>query len=134
MEPREMFISLVYKSNTINKYSFTNYSPLNFYKMRIQTEVHNFEADVQLLQAVEQKVSKLENFFHRISEIQVILKSENLGFTKERVAEVKIHVPNGIIFSKESGRNFEGALSKAVIVLKLELLRYRAKRMSYGLV
>ncbi len=102
--------------------------------MRIQTEVHDFEADVQLLQAVEQRISKLGNFFHRISDVRVILKSENLGITKERVAEVKIHVPNGIIFSKESGKSFEGALSKAVFALKLELLRYKAKRMSYGLV
>lgn len=102
--------------------------------MRIQTEVHNFEADVQLLQAVEQKVSKLGNFFNLISEVRVILKSENLGILKGRVAEVKIHLPNGIIFTKERGRSFEGALSKAVIALKLELLRYKAKRMSYGLV
>lgn len=102
--------------------------------MRIQTEVHDFEADVQLLQAVEQKVSKLDNFFHRISEVKVILKSENLKFRKERIAEVKIHVPNGIIFSKERGSSFESALSKALIALKLELLRYKAKRMSYGLV
>lgn len=66
--------------------------------MKIQTEVHDFEADVKLLQAVEHKV------------------------------------PNGIIFTKESGRSFEGALSKAVIALKLELLRYKAKRISYGLI
>lgn len=91
--------------------------------MRIQTEVHDFEADVKLLQAVEQKVSKLESFFNRISEVRVILKSENLGFINGRVAEVKIHVPNGIIFIKESGRSFEGALSKAIIALKLELMK-----------
>ena len=101
--------------------------------MRIQTEVHDFEADVKLLQAVEQKVSKLENFFNRISEVRVILKSENLEFTRERIVEIIIYVPNGIIFSKESGNSFEEALSKVVFTLKLELLRYKAKRISYGL-
>lgn len=92
--------------------------------MRIQTEVHDFEADVRLLQAVEQKISKLDNFFHRISEVKVILKSENLGFTRERVAEVKIHISNGIIFSKKRGSSFGGALSKAIIVITPELFQY----------
>ena len=102
--------------------------------MIVQTEAHDFEADVQLLQAVEQRVSRLKFFFHHIIEVRVILKSENLGFTKERIVEVTIYVPNGIIFSKESGNSFEEALSRVVFTLKFELLRYKAKRISYGLV
>ena len=101
--------------------------------MTIQTEVQGFEADVQLLRTVEQRVSKLRKFFHHINEVQVILKLENLGFMKDRIAEIKVHVPNGIFFSKESAMSFEGALSKALISLKLKLLSYGARRIIYRL-
>lgn len=42
--------------------------------MKIQTEAIHFYADEQLLNSVKQKVSKLKDFFYRISEARVILK------------------------------------------------------------
>lgn len=102
--------------------------------MKIKTEILDFTADAQLLQRVEKKVSKLTIFFNRISEVSVVLKKDNISNAKSVFAEVKIHVPNGIIFTREKSSNIDNALTKALICLKLELLRYRAKRLSYGLI
>jgi putative sigma-54 modulation protein len=99
--------------------------------MKIQTEVIHFAADAQWLSSVEKKVSKLGNFFNRINEARVILKLDNLGLKKERVAEIKLHLPNGIIFIKESSKTFDAALDKALVAMKLQLLRYKTKRLSY---
>ncbi len=102
--------------------------------MTIKTEILDFTADTQLLQRVEKKVSKLAIFFNHISKVSVVLKKDNKDKTKSMFAEVKIYVPNGIIFTREKSSNIDNALTKALICLKLELLKYRAKRLSYGLI
>ncbi|MBL7818721.1 MAG: ribosome-associated translation inhibitor RaiA [Saprospiraceae bacterium] len=102
--------------------------------MKIQTEAVHFSADSQLLTFVEQKISKLEQFFNRISQAQVVLKMSRLGKKIEHIAEIKLHVPNGFIYIKESSKSFEAALNKAVVLLRLQLLRYKMKRFSYGLI
>jgi putative sigma-54 modulation protein len=99
--------------------------------MKIQTEALHFSADAQLLSSVERKVSKLENFFNRIIEARVILKLDNLGLKYLRIAEIKLQLPNGIIFTKEGDKTFDAALDKALVAMKLQLLRYKTKRLSY---
>jgi putative sigma-54 modulation protein len=102
--------------------------------MKIQTEALCLSVDAKLVSSIEQKVSKLDQFFSRISEVRVILKFDNTVLTKERIAEIKIHVPNGVIFIKESSKTFDLAFDKALVALKVQLLRYKAKRLSYGFV
>ena len=99
--------------------------------MTIQTEALDFSADAQLLSSVELKVSKLKLFFDRIREARVTLKSGSTDLKKERIAEIKVHLPNGIIYIKESSRTFEAALDKALVAIKIQLLRYNAKRLTY---
>lgn len=102
--------------------------------MKIQTEVLSFFADTQLVASVEQKVSKLQLFFSHIKEVRVILTAQMTSESKnERTAEIKIHVPNGIIFIKESSKTFDIALDKALVALKLQLLKYKAKALSKGI-
>ena len=101
--------------------------------MKIQAEAVHFSINAQMLASIQQKVSKLEYFFNRISEARVILSMNSIGLKKELVAEIQIRVPNGVIFIKESSRTFDIALAKALVGLKLQLLKYKAKRLSYGI-
>ena len=95
--------------------------------MRVQTEAIHFSADVKLLSTIESKMTKLENFFDRIIEARVILKLENSGQVKDKIAEIKIQIPNGIIFIKETSKTFEAALDKAMVTLKRQLVKYKQK-------
>ena len=120
-------------SNTIKIKCFTIYLLLNLFKMKIQTEIFNSSTDTTLLSTVEQKVSKLKNFFNRISEARVILKTEETGLSKVRIAEIKIQFPNGVIFIQESSRTFEVALDKAIVAIKWQLVQCKAKQPIYCL-
>ena len=95
--------------------------------MRVQTEAIHFSADVKLLSAIEAKLAKLENFFDRIIEARVILKLENSGQIRDKIAEIKLHLPNGIIFIKETSKSFEAAIDKALVALKRQLIKYKEK-------
>lgn len=96
--------------------------------MKIQTEIRHFAADAQLLSTVEQKISKLQLFFNRISEARILLKLDETDTKKQRTAEVKICFPNGIIFIKESSKTFEAALDKAMVAIKCQLIRCKIKK------
>lgn len=96
--------------------------------MRVQTEAIHFSADVRLLAAIETKIQKLEHFFDRIIEARVILKLENSGQVKDKIAEIKLHLPNGIIFIKETSKTFEAALDKAIVTLKRQLVKFKERK------
>ena len=102
--------------------------------MKVQTEILSFSADAQLVATVEQKVSKLQLFFDHIKEARVTLSAQTAAESRTtRTAEIKLQLPNGVIFIKESSKCFHIALDKAIVALKLQLLKYKAKRLSYGL-
>lgn len=95
--------------------------------MRVQTEAIHFSADVKLLAAIDHKLQKLEHFFNHIIEARVILKLENTGHVREKIAEIKLHLPNGVIFIRETSRTFEAALDKAIVALKRQLVKFKEK-------
>ena len=96
--------------------------------MRVQTEAIHFSADAKLLAAIERKLQHLNHYFDRAVEAKVILKLENSGQIREKVAEIKLIVPNGIIFIKESSKTFEAAFDAAVATLKRQLIRFKEKK------
>ena len=95
--------------------------------MRVQTEAVHFTADVKLLRAIEAKLFKLEHFFDKIIDARVILKLENSGQVKDKIAEIKLFIPNGVIFIKETSKSFEEAFEKAMVTLRRQLIKYKEK-------
>jgi putative sigma-54 modulation protein len=96
--------------------------------MRVQTEAIHFSADVRLLATIDAKIQKLEHFFSSIIEAKVILKLENSGQIRDKIAEIKLHLPNGVIFIKETSKTFEAALDKAIVTLKRQLVKYKERK------
>ena len=96
--------------------------------MRVQTEAIHFSADARLLAAIDAKIQKLEHFFDNIIEARVILKLENSGQVKDKITEIKLNLPNGVIFIKETSKTFEAALDKAIVALKRQLVKYKQRK------
>jgi putative sigma-54 modulation protein len=101
--------------------------------MKIRTELLNSISDANLLAKINQKVIGLSNFFKHIHDAKVVLKSEKTTEKESCIAEVTIQIPHAIIYIKEHSICCEKALDKAIIGLKLQLLRYKAKRLSLGI-
>jgi putative sigma-54 modulation protein len=96
--------------------------------MRVQTEAIHFSADARLLAAINAKLQKLEHFFDKIIEARVILKLENSGQVRDKITEIKLNLPNGVIFIKETSKTFEAALDKAIVALKRQLVKYKERK------
>jgi len=95
--------------------------------MRVQTQSVHFVADRKLLQFIDKKVNKLDNFYDRIIDADVILRLEKTGQVQDKVAEIKLQVPGDTIMAKETSKTFEGSIDGAVGALRRQLLKRKDK-------
>ena len=95
--------------------------------MKVQTQSVHFSADSKLLSFIERKLSKLDQFFDRIVSANVILKLENSGQIKDKIAEIRLEIPGSILFVKETSKSFEASVDSAIDSLKRQLIRYKER-------
>lgn len=93
--------------------------------MRVNTEAIGFKADQKLLNFIEKKTSKLDRFYEQIIDAEVILKLENSGQIRGKIAEIKINVPGETLFAKNVHRKFESAVDESVEALRRQLIKYK---------
>lgn len=99
--------------------------------MKVHTESVHFTADQKLIDFINHKVSKLSQFYDKIIETNVILKTENSGQIKDKIAEISIQVPGDVIFCKDVDKTFEGAVDGSVASLKRQLIKFKEKMRAY---
>ncbi|WP_236975271.1 ribosome hibernation-promoting factor, HPF/YfiA family [Membranihabitans maritimus] len=99
--------------------------------MRVRVESVHFTADTELVNFIERKMQKLEQFFDQIIDVEIFLKLENSGQVRDKVFEGKIHVPGDTIFVKEVDKTFESATDKAVDVLKRQIIKHKEMQRAY---
>lgn len=93
--------------------------------MRVRTEAVQFKADQKLIDHIEKRLQKMEQFFDRIIEAKVTLKLENSGQVRDKIAEVQLSVPGETLFVKESSKTFEDSVNSATDTMKRKLIKYK---------
>jgi len=97
--------------------------------MKVHTQSIHFTADEKLLFYIEQKLSKLTQFFDRIMIAEVKLKLENnTGRIRDKITEIQIKLPGDILYVSTTSKTFEAAVDQALSKLKKQLVRYKGKR------
>jgi len=96
--------------------------------MIVHTSAPQFKADEKLLAYVDQKLGKLSHVFDRIIDCNVTLKLENSGQVKDKIAEVRVQVPGGLLVARESQRTFEAAVDLLCDKMRRQLKRYKSRR------
>lgn len=95
--------------------------------MKIHLTAIHFNADQKLIDYIEKKASKLNQFFDRITDAQVLLKLENSGQVRDKIVELKLMVPGDTLIATEVSRTFEGAADAAVDNMKRQLSKHKEK-------
>ena len=95
--------------------------------MRVRTEAIQFKADQKLIDHINKKLQKMDNYFDRIIETKVTLKLENSGQVRDKITEIKMSVPGDTIIVKESSKTFEAAIDTSIDVLKRRLIKYKER-------
>ncbi len=96
--------------------------------MKIHTQSVHFSADQKLIMFIEKKLSKLNQFFDKIISVDVVLKLENAGQIKDKIAEVKLKIPGTVLFVKETSKTFEESVDNAINNLKRQLVKNKLRK------
>lgn len=98
--------------------------------MKIQIQSIRFDADKKLLRFINRKVNKLEKFYERVIDADVMLRLNNSNYENKTV-EIKLNIPRSQLFAKEKSNTFEGATDLAVAALKRQLKKFKEKQMMH---
>jgi putative sigma-54 modulation protein len=82
--------------------------------MNVNIQSVHFAADSKLVDYVTRKMIKLNTFHDRIIKVDVFLKLDNVVHTiKDKIAEIRVHVPRHHFFVKCSSKSFEESFDNA---------------------
>ncbi len=96
--------------------------------MNVNIQTVHFDADEKLLEFVTKKVEKLNTFHDRITKVDVFLKLDNLVHNiKDKVVEIKVHVPKHEFFVKTSSKSFEESFDSAMESIVNQIKRKKEK-------
>lgn len=96
--------------------------------MNVQIQSVHFDADNQLLDRVNQKMKKLSTFHDRIVDAEVYLVLDNVAHQiKDKIAEIKVHVPKHSFFVKHQSKTFEESFDLAFDSLVNQIKRHKER-------
>jgi len=95
--------------------------------MKITVQSIHFNADQKLLDFIQRKVDKLDQFFDQIISGEVYLKLENVDDEANKISEIKLNVPGQTMFAKEQCKSFEEATDLAIESLRKQITKHKDK-------
>jgi putative sigma-54 modulation protein len=99
------------------------------FDMNVNIQTVHFDADVRLTDYVNKKLEKLDTFHDRIIKVDVFLKLDNLVHTiKDKIAEIRVHVPRHQFFVKASSKSFEESFDCALDSIVTQIKRKKQKQ------
>ena len=96
--------------------------------MNVHIHSVHFDADKRLLDHVQEKIQKLSQYHDRIIKIDVFLKLDNVVHTiKDKIAEIRVHVPRADFFVKCTSKSFEVSFDEAFDSLVSQIKKKKEK-------
>jgi len=97
--------------------------------MNVNIQTVRFDADSRLVEYVSRKLEKLSTFHDRIIKVNVFLKLDNVVHNiKDKIAEIRIHVPRHEFFVKSTSKSFEESFDDAFDSIVTQIKRKKEKQ------
>jgi len=95
--------------------------------MKIRVQSIHFDADMKLLQFIQDKVDKLVHFYDHILGGEVFLRLDKSSDMKNKIVQIKIQIPGNDLMAKEQCRTFEEATDLCVETLSRQIQKHKDK-------
>ena len=95
--------------------------------MKIKIQSIHFDADQKLLDHIQGKVSKLNQFHDGILSGDVILRVEKNTVPENKIAEIRVLVAGTDLFTKRTCKTFEEAIDTGVEALAKQVKKHKEK-------
>ena len=97
--------------------------------MDVKIQAVRFNGDEKLMELVRRKVEKLNTFHDRITKVDVFLKLDNVVHAlKDKIVELRVHVPKHDFFVKASSKSFEESFENAFLSIVNQLKKQKQKQ------
>jgi putative sigma-54 modulation protein len=96
--------------------------------MNIQIHSVRFDADKKLIDFVQQKLEKLNQFGEDIVNAEVYLRLDKDQDRENKISEIKLEISGKPLFAKKQSKTFEEATDDAIDALKKQITRHKQKR------
>ena len=99
--------------------------------MNVNIQSVRFEADIKLIEYIKRKLKKVYTLHERIIKIDVFLKLDNVAHNiKDKIAEIRVHVPRKRFFVKASSKSFEESFDSALESLVTQIKRNKQRQVA----
>ncbi|WP_047244703.1 ribosome hibernation-promoting factor, HPF/YfiA family [Maribacter thermophilus] len=95
--------------------------------MKVNVQSVNFNADVRLIDFLQNRLDKLETFYDKIISSDVYMKVENTSSKENKIVEIKLNVPKNNFIVKKQCKSFEEAVDSACNSLERRLIKSKEK-------
>lgn len=99
--------------------------------MKVQVQSVHFDADIKLINFIQRKLDKLETFYDRAIDAEVILKLNNEG-VQNKTVEIKLNIPGDQLFAEKSNGSFEAATDHCTEALRRQIRKHKVKALSHN--
>lgn len=97
--------------------------------MNVNIQTVHFDADSKLVAYIKKKASKLSQYHDRITKVDVYLKLDNVVHNiKDKVAEIRVHVPRYEFFVKQTSKSFEESFDTALDSVIIQIKKKKEKQ------
>lgn len=94
--------------------------------MKVQVQSVHFDADAQLIEFIQKKLDKLETFYDRTIDAEVILRLNNEG-AENKTVDIKLNIPGDQLFAEKSNGSFEAATDHCTEALRRQIRKHKDK-------
>ncbi len=95
--------------------------------MNVTVQAIHFTADSKLVDFIQKKANKLDQFYDQIISGEVYLKLEKVEDEANKISEIKLSIPGNQLFAKEKCKTFEEATDLAIESLRKQLEKHKQK-------
>jgi putative sigma-54 modulation protein len=97
--------------------------------MNVNIQTVHFDADTKLVDHINTKIGKIAQFHDRVTKVDVFLKLDNIVHQiKDKIAEIKVHIPGHDLFVKHSSKSFEQSFDGALDAVINQIKRKKEKQ------
>ena len=98
--------------------------------MKVQVKSLHFDADIKLINFIQKKLDKLDTFYERTIDAEVILRLNNEG-VQNKTVEIKLNVPGEQLFAQKTNGSFEAATDHCTEALRRQIKRHKEKMLAH---
>ena len=98
--------------------------------MKVQVQSIHFDADAKLIDFIQRKLDKLDTYYDRTIDAEVILRLNNEG-VENKTVEIKLNVPGDQLFANKTNGSFEAATDHCAEALRRQIQKHKDKLVAH---